>query len=136
MLTSMTCAPFSTCWRATSTAAMKSSTRISFLNAAEPVTLVRSPMLTKVEEERGLVICSSRSPPACGRGWGEGLSKFGRRREDQALPWPLPQAGGGLGSHRNRPQDRKSGVSGTRVSVRVDLGGRRIIKQKTHTTIQ
>src|SRR3546814_14337406 len=27
--------------------------------------------------------------------------------------------------------DRKSGVSGKRVSVRVDLGGRRIIKKKT-----
>src|SRR3546814_12352373 len=30
-----------------------------------------------------------------------------------------------------RPQDRKSVVSGKSVSVRVDLGGRRIIKKKT-----
>src|SRR3546814_18839714 len=32
-----------------------------------------------------------------------------------------------------RPQDRKSVVSGKRVSVRVDLGGRRIITTTTHT---
>src|SRR3546814_19859681 len=30
-------------------------------------------------------------------------------------------------------QDRKSVVSGKSVSVRVDLGGRRLIKNKTHT---
>src|SRR3546814_2372432 len=41
------------------------------------------------------------------------------------------QAVGGFG------QDRKSVVSGKSVSVRVELGGRRIIKQKQHThTIQ
>src|SRR3546814_18398625 len=32
------------------------------------------------------------------------------------------------------PGDRKSVVSGKRVSVRVDLGGRRIIKKKTNDT--
>src|SRR3546814_13086847 len=32
------------------------------------------------------------------------------------------------------PTDRKSVVSGKSVSVRVDLGGRRIIKKKTHET--
>src|SRR3546814_14411634 len=37
---------------------------------------------------------------------------------------------------RDDPGDRKSVVSGKRVAVRVDLGGRRIIKKKTHTTIQ
>src|SRR3546814_18479885 len=46
-------------------------------------------------------------------------------------PWP--------GSHDADPvpgPDRKSVVSGKRVSVRVDLGGRRIIhKQKEHTNI-
>src|SRR3546814_17711409 len=31
-----------------------------------------------------------------------------------------------------RPPDRKSVVSGKSVSVRVDLGGRRIIKKKKH----
>src|SRR3546814_13231670 len=34
------------------------------------------------------------------------------------------------------PKDRKSVVSGQSVSVRVDLGGRRIIKNKNITTIQ
>jgi hypothetical protein len=34
MLTSMTCAPFSTCWRATSRAASKSPSRIRRLNLA------------------------------------------------------------------------------------------------------
>src|SRR3546814_16496827 len=41
-----------------------------------------------------------------------------------------PKAAPGL------PQDRKSVVSGTSVSVSVVLGGRRIIKKKTNTTIQ
>src|SRR3546814_14144265 len=36
---------------------------------------------------------------------------------------------------RSRP-DRKSVVSGKSVSVRVDLGGRRIIKKKTHNKSQ
>src|SRR5690606_11021581 len=38
-------APFSTCCRATSSAASKSPFKISFLNLAEPVTFVRSPTL-------------------------------------------------------------------------------------------
>ena len=50
MLTSMIWAPFSTCWRATSNAASKSSFRISFLNFADPVTFVRSPILMNVAE--------------------------------------------------------------------------------------
>src|SRR3546814_20795348 len=33
-----------------------------------------------------------------------------------------------------RPRDRKSVVSGQRVAVRGDLGGRRIIKDKNHKT--
>src|SRR3546814_12645595 len=35
-----------------------------------------------------------------------------------------------------RPEDRKRVVSGKSVSVRVDLGGRRIIKKKKIITIQ
>jgi len=46
MLMSMTCAPFSTCWRATASACSKSPFRIMRANALEPVTLVRSPMFT------------------------------------------------------------------------------------------
>ena len=47
MFTSMSWAPASTCWRATSTASSKRSSRISFANFREPVTFVRSPTLTK-----------------------------------------------------------------------------------------
>ena len=49
MLTSMICAPFSTCWRATSRAAVKSPALISRRNRAEPVMLVRSPTFTNSE---------------------------------------------------------------------------------------
>src|SRR3546814_11267537 len=47
----------------------------------------------------------------------------GRRRQEAAV----------LPARRRRVQDRKSVVSGKSVSVRVDLGGRRIIK-KTKST--
>ena len=46
MLTSIICAPLTTCCRATSSAAAKSLASISLRNFAEPVTLVRSPTLT------------------------------------------------------------------------------------------
>ena len=46
MLMSMTCAPFSTCWRATARASSYWPFKIMRANALEPVTLVRSPMLT------------------------------------------------------------------------------------------
>ena len=46
MLMSMICAPFSTCWRATIKAASKSPFKIIRAKAFEPVTLVRSPILT------------------------------------------------------------------------------------------
>ena len=50
MLTSMTWAPFITCWRATVTAAGKSPSRTNLAKRADPATLVRSPMLTKPTE--------------------------------------------------------------------------------------
>ena len=46
ILMSMICAPFSTCWRATARAASKSPFKIILANAFDPVTLVRSPILT------------------------------------------------------------------------------------------
>ncbi len=49
MLMSMICAPFSTCWRATASACSNSPLRIMRAKAFEPVTLVRSPMLTNSE---------------------------------------------------------------------------------------
>ena len=44
-LISMTCAPFSTCWRAIERASSYCSSLISRANFLDPVTLVRSPML-------------------------------------------------------------------------------------------
>ena len=50
MLTSMIWAPLSTWSRATSSAVSSAPSRISFLNRADPVTLVRSPTLTNSED--------------------------------------------------------------------------------------
>ena len=50
MLTSMRLAPLRTCSRATSTAPSRSLAVISRRNLAEPVTLVRSPTITRLEE--------------------------------------------------------------------------------------
>ena len=47
---SMTCAPFSTCWRATDSASSNCSLRIMRANAFEPVTLVRSPTFTNSDD--------------------------------------------------------------------------------------
>ena len=47
MLISIICAPSSTCFRATSRAASYWSSRMRLLNRADPVTLQRSPTLTK-----------------------------------------------------------------------------------------
>ena len=49
MLMSIIWAPFSTCWRATWSASSNCSFKIMRANAFEPVTLVRSPTLTKSE---------------------------------------------------------------------------------------
>src|SRR3546814_18221127 len=45
----------------------------------------------------------------------------------------LSRPGRSAGSRRRRSQERKSVVEGKRVSVRVDLGGRLIIKKKKKT---
>jgi hypothetical protein len=52
MLTSMICAPFSTCWRATGQRLLELAGQDQPRNAFEPVTLVRSPMLTNRIPER------------------------------------------------------------------------------------
>ena len=58
MLMSMTCAPFSTCWRATASASSNLPARINRAKAFEPVTLVRSPMLTN--RAPGAIVTGSR----------------------------------------------------------------------------
>ena len=62
MLISMICAPFSTCWRATVSAASYCSFKIMRAKALEPVTLVRSPTLTN--SECSLMMKGSR-PESC-----------------------------------------------------------------------
>ena len=52
MFTSMICAPFSTCCRATVNASSYWSFLISLAKRGEPVTFVRSPTLTKLESGR------------------------------------------------------------------------------------
>ena len=66
MLTSMTCAPFSTCWRATARASSNWPLRIMRANALEPVTLVRSPTLTNSES------APMETAPGPTASWGKG----------------------------------------------------------------
>src|SRR3546814_17995486 len=76
-------------------------------------------------------------PPGAGRRALQGREAGGHRESEG-----LPQRGRQVRAARPRPErrqepgldllreDRKSGVSGKSVSVRVDFGGRRIIKTK------
>ena len=77
MLTSMICAPFSTCCRATASASSYSSFLISLAKRGEPVTLFRSPMLMKLDSGRTV----NASMPLS-RSHGSGLAK---RRGSQSL---------------------------------------------------
>src|SRR3546814_20980282 len=61
------------------------------------------------------------------------------REGDYSLRGSRAQRGDAIGDvvwavNELSQKDRKSVVKGKSVSVRVDLGGRRIIKKKTHTT--
>src|SRR3546814_15462654 len=60
------------------------------------------------------------------------------QREHCPIPAQAPCQQTGIGAkHGQHPeQDRKSVVEGKSVSVRVDLGGRRIIKTKNQTKLQ
>src|SRR5947209_1895236 len=78
MLTSMICAPFATCCRAISTAPAKSPARISLANARDPVTLVRSPILTNSESSS--IVSGSRPASLVGRDMVTGLTRLGGRR--------------------------------------------------------
>src|SRR3546814_19906906 len=70
--------------------------------------------------------------PRPSRGSAEGRGTVPRRNRDRR---GMRRSAGGRGQGRSAkptPTDRKSVVSGKSVSVRVDLGGRRIIKKKKH----
>src|SRR3546814_16205226 len=76
---------------------------------------------------------SSQRGRSCGSGTSSGVTSQGPTgpKVSALLPfthWPVPS------SWKPRSEtDRKSVVEGTSVSVRVDLGGRRIIKKKKKT---
>src|SRR3546814_11576973 len=73
-------------------------------------------------------------PFSCGSGLAAGVPDGGGRRFVLDWRWgrPGPAVGGVLvAGSRRESGDRKSVVSGKSVSVRVDLGGRRIIKKNT-----
>src|SRR3546814_20859613 len=55
-------------------------------------------------------------------------------RHDADLAFAGRQQAGAVGADQARLADRKSVVEGKRVSVRVDLGGRSIIKKKIQST--
>jgi hypothetical protein len=84
MLMSMTCAPFSTCWRATARASSNWPFRIIRAKALEPVTLVRSPMLTNS------VSCADGHRLEAGQLHGRGRDGSGRSgRELEAGIWDM-----------------------------------------------
>src|SRR3546814_14423985 len=62
-------------------------------------------------------------------GAGAGSGALDARARGRGAVREVP--GAAVGVQRGGLRDRKSVVSGTRVSVRVDLGGRRIIKKTT-----
>src|SRR3546814_19171523 len=86
-------------------------------------------------------VCSSDLPPpsepeiprACRYPTPHGISAVAARDRRQTPRPDQPRRHPPL-SHRVPLRDRKSVVSGQSVSVRVDLGGRRIIKKKRYTS--
>ncbi len=92
MLMSMIWAPFSTCWRATASACSNSPFRIKRAKAFEPVTLVRSPILTN--SESAPMVTGSRPDNFIGRKAGrDGVSLM--RRPCQPGPRCSPRPKGG-----------------------------------------
>ena len=83
MFTSISWAPASTCWRATSTASSKRSSRISFANFREPVTFVRSPTFTNTLP--GCGIASGSRPDSRVFGSISGSSRGGRPATASAI---------------------------------------------------
>jgi hypothetical protein len=126
MLTSMICAPFSTCWRATASACSNWPPRIMRANAFEPVTLVRSPMLTNSEPSPmdtgsrpesfigGGAVESAVSVMAAGfksrgshRDRASRVSAVERRAKKRAVPKPGSAGAHGSGRCRNAPWARR-----------------------------
>src|SRR3546814_12335609 len=88
-----------------------------------------SDLSTMHEAIVGSIKVAGRHPVRHRGGWNPALRWYRRR--------PSATRGHGTGAYAaGRFPDRKSVVEGTSVSVRVDLGGRRIIKQKDTTREQ
>src|SRR3546814_16173361 len=81
-------------------------------------------------------VCSSDLPCRPARR-SSALGGAGRARRRPEQGWQLPTNRAVPRSRsRIRDRDRKGGVEGKSVSVQIDFGGRRIIKQKTKTRQQ
>src|SRR3546814_13591045 len=88
--------------------------------------LARGPQRAAVPYDRARDQALKRHPPAPGQCLRDGAPsrRRGRDRDGDRQPFGL--------CCKNREAARKSVVQGKSVSVRVDLGGRRIIKKKKH----
>ena len=121
MLTSITWAPFSTCWRATASACSNSPARIMRAKALEPVTLVRSPMLTN--RLPGAMDTGSRPDSFIGGTRGDsgikltfGLSCGGAAAWVSVVGIPKPDAGA---RRCNAPWDTSFYLQGARAKSRL-----------------
>src|SRR3546814_5575106 len=78
-------------------------------------------------------VCSSDLSEPAGRNRSRRAQRHGRYGYPDRLPDAQRRQArrGGAPGEVARPEDRKSVVSGKSVSVRVDLGGRRIMNKKT-----
>jgi hypothetical protein len=94
MLMSMIWAPFSTCCRATASASSKRPSRIMRAKALEPVTLVRSPILTK--RWPSPMVTGSRPASRMGGGAGRTSVELIRRSPRSGQKWVSAVAGPGV----------------------------------------
>ncbi len=134
MLTSITWAPFSTCWRATLSASSNLPFRISRAKAFEPVTLVRSPMLTNSDgrvdrdrleagqfHRRRRAGCGAAASDEAGRG----VDRHGGSQWQRPRCSPRP-SGSGERCWEDKPKPGSADRSGRRPSQR-SLGGRIVV---------
>src|SRR3546814_20602069 len=94
--------------------------------------MIRPNLAFGIEPFRGRVYSSTRRRQQPGGAPDDDDKGARRRAERDAAPLPRPHRT----ARRPGPRpDRKSVVQGKSVSVRVDLGGRRILKKKKKSTI-
>src|SRR3546814_17601367 len=83
-----------------------------------------------LRDTAGIAAPSAPAAPTCRLQWGRrrGCGRHRRHEATSGKGWSLRSLHGARGADRNA--DRKSVVSGKRVSVRVEPGGCRIIQKK------